>query len=235
MKYWNRIAAMALVVCLLTTLTACGGGGITTKDATVYVQGDLDATYKGIYDQNYIDLVEDMTQADAEELYQENLEWEAEYLMDFLEIYYPDDAVTAKAQELVAEIYSNAKYTVGTANKLDSGDFAVEVVISPIEIVSLLEDAVYSDVWMDALAQNGVTTQEEYDALSEDEYAAIEAQYGLAMLDELEALLPDLTYGEEQSVMLQMKQDDDGYYSMVNTGYQKLDEIMIDYYGSYLK
>lgn len=235
LKNWKRIAAAALAACLALALAACGGGGLTAKDAATYIQGDLDATYKGIYDQNYIDLVEDMTQADAEAQHQSNLEYEAEYLMSFLYIDYPDDAVTAKAQELVAEIYSNAKYTVGTANKLDNGDFAVEVTISPIEIVPLLGDEVYSDLYWDIVAQNGITTQEEFDALSEEEYADIDAQYGMAILEELEALLPDLTYGEDQSVMLQLKLDDDGYYSLVSTGYQKLDEIMIDYYGDYLQ
>ncbi len=32
--------------------------------------------------------------------------------------------------------------------------------------------------------------------------------------------------------MLQMKESD-GYYSLVDSGMQKLDEVMIDYYGSY--
>lgn len=235
MKHGKRLAAAALAACLALTLAACGGGGLTAKDATTYIQGDLDATYKGIYDQDYIDLVEDMTQADAEEMHQSNVEYEAEILMSFLYIDYPDDEVTAKAQELVAEIYSNAKYTVGTANKLDSGDFAAEVTISPIEIIPLLGEEVYSDLYWDIVDQNGITTQEQYDALSEEEFAAIDAQYGMAILGELEALLPELTYGEDQSVMLQLKLDDDGYYSPVNTGYQKLDEIMIDYYGDYLK
>lgn len=235
MRKRNRIAAAALVICLLAALTACGGGGATEEDATVYVQGELDAAYRGIYSQDYIDLVEDMTQEDAEAMFQDNVKYEAEYLMDFLEIYYPDDAVTAKAQALITEIYSKSQYTVDKANKLDSGDFAVEVTISPIEIVSLLDSKAISDVWMEALTENGVTTQELYDALSEEEYGAIDVQYGLAILDELEALLPDLTYGEDQSVMLQLKQDEQGYYSLVSTGYQKLDEIMIDYYGEYMK
>ena len=45
--------------------------------------------------------------------------------------------------------------------------------------------------------------------------------------------MSQLSYGEDQIIMLQMKKDDDGYYSLVESGMQKLDEVMIDYSGSY--
>ena len=35
--------------------------------------------------------------------------------------------------------------------------------------------------------------------------------------------------------MLQMKKDSDGNYSLVESGFQKLDEVMIDYNGYYAK
>ena len=235
MRLGKRMLAAGLAAGLLAALAACGVGGVTAKDASTYIQGDLDATYKGICSQDYIDLVEDMTEADAEEMYQSNIEWEAENLMYYLAINFPDDAVTARAQELVKEIYSNAKYTVGNASKMDNGDYAVEVVISPIEVLSLMEDNLWDDHWNEVLSQNGVTAQEQIDAMSDEEYTVLESQYGMLMLDEVEALMSELTYGEDQSVMLQLKKDDEGYYSPVSTGYQKLDEIMIDYYGTYLK
>ena len=36
--FWKRLAAGALSLCLLTALTACGGG-LTEKDAETYVKG----------------------------------------------------------------------------------------------------------------------------------------------------------------------------------------------------
>ena len=35
--------------------------------------------------------------------------------------------------------------------------------------------------------------------------------------------------------MLQLKAGEDGYYTLVDSGMQKLDEVMIDYYGTYTK
>ena len=72
------------------------------------------------------------------------------------------------------------------------------------------------------------------EAETEEAYEAADAVYGMLMLEQVEALLPKLTYGEDQIIMLQLKPDDDGYYTMVDTGIQKVDEVMIDYYGAYI-
>jgi hypothetical protein len=89
------------------------------------------------------------------------------------------------------------------------------------------------DTWYNILAQNGVETQDQLDALSDDAYDALEVEYANIVLGELEGLMSQLSYGEDQIIMLQMKKDDDGYYSLVESGMQKLDEVMIDYSGSY--
>lgn len=64
MKKWRRALAAALALCLMGALAGCGGG-LSEKDAETYVKGHLDAAYLGVYDKAYIDLVEDMTEADA--------------------------------------------------------------------------------------------------------------------------------------------------------------------------
>ena len=74
---WKRLAAGALVGCLLVVLSACGG--LSETDAETYVKGHLDAAYLGIYDKAYIDLVEDMTEDDARELHESNVSDETEY------------------------------------------------------------------------------------------------------------------------------------------------------------
>jgi len=214
-------------------LTGCQ---TTTKDATVYVKGELDATYLGTFDKEYIDLVKDMTEADAKEMYENNVKWEAEILVESaLPIDMPTDAVYERAEEVIAKIYSHAKYTVADAEKLKSGDMAVEVTVSPMEIIPLLTSDFMQESWFDILDAHGIETQEQMDALSDDEYQVLDEEYALGLLDELDRLIDDLTYGEDQVIMLQMKKDSDGYYSLVESGWQKLDEVMIDYYGTYAK
>ena len=234
MRRWRRAFAAAMAAAaLLAVLTGCQS---TTKDATVYVKGELDATYLGTYDQAYIDVVKDMTEADAKEQYENNVKWEAEILVDnVLPLDMPTDAVYERAEEVIAKIYSYAKYTVADAEKLKSGDLAVEVTVSPIEIIPLLTDDFMQQSWYDILDDNGIETQDQMDALSDDEYQVLDEKYALVLLDELERLIDDLTYGEDQVIMLQMKKDSDGYYTLVESGWQKLDEVMIDYSGTYAK
>ena len=100
----------------------------------------------------------------------------------------------------------------------------VEVTVSPLSLYDLLTD----DDYFDALEEAGYD-----DAETEEEYAAVDAIYGPLILDLLEDRLDDITYGKDQIIMVQMKLDDEGYYAPVETGLQKIDEVMIDYYGAY--
>lgn len=225
-KLLKRMVAGTLSLCLLGALTACGGG-LTEKDAETYIKGHLDAYYLGTYAQEYIELVEDMTEDDAKEMHRDNVEWEAEYLLqEFMEVDYPTDEMAQRAEELIEEVYSKAQYKVGSGSKTKDGDFVVEVAVSPIEVMSLLTE----DDFSSALEESGFNAAE-----TEEAAAAADAVYGMLMLDKLEELMPQLTYGEDQIIMLQLKADEDGYYTLVDSGIQKLDEVMIDYYGTYTK
>ena len=225
-KLLKRMVAGTLSLCLLGALTACGGG-LTEKDAETYIKGHLDAYYLGTYAQEYIELVEDMTEDDAKEMHRDNVEWEAEYLLqEFMGVDYPTDEMAQRAEELIEEVYSKAQYKVGSGSKTKDGDFVVEVTVSPIEVMSLLTE----DDFSSALEESGFNAAE-----TEEAAAAADAVYGMLMLDKLEELMPQLTYGEDQIIMLQLKAGEDGYYTLVDSGMQKLDEVMIDYYGTYTK
>lgn len=230
MGNWKRILAGGLAAAALLSLTACKS---TTKDATVFVKGELDCTYLGTYDKAYLDVVADMTEDDAKEKYDYNVEAEASILMDYLDINTTNEAVTERAQKLISDIYSHAKYTVADAEQLKSGDIAVEVTVSPIEIIPLLSGEFVQDTWYNILEQNSIETQEQIDAMSDEAYDALEVEYANVILEELEGMMGQLSYGKDQVIMLQMKKDSDGYYSLVESGMQKLDEVMIDYSGSY--
>ena len=133
-------------------------------------------------------------------------------------------ALVERAKEVMEKIYAKSKYTVGTGSKTKDGDFVVEVTVSPLDLYSLLTD----DDFYDALDQAGFDEAE-----TEEEYEAVDAIYGPLMLDLLEDRLDDVEYGEDQIIMLQLKPDDDGYYTLVETGIQKVDEVMIDYNSYY--
>jgi hypothetical protein len=211
----------------MTGILAACGGGLTEKDAEAYVKGHLDAAYLGVYDKAYIELVEDMTEADAREMHENNVSDEAElYLLDFLEVDYPTDEINDRAKEVMEKLYAKSKYTVGTGSKTKDGDFVVEVTVSPIDLYNLLTQ----DDFFDALDEANFD-----DAETEEELEAVDAVFGLLILDTLEDKLDEIEYGEDQIIMLQLKKDSDGYYGLVEAGMQKVDEVMIDYSGAYTK
>lgn len=226
----RHILAGALACALALTLTACGG--LTESDVTAYVQGELDCTYKGQYSQEYLDLVDGMTEETAQQQYEDNAQAEAQRLLNYLEVYYPTDQVNERATQLVKDIYANAKYTVGDGNKLQSGDFAVEVTLSPIELFHLIPDETYGQVWTQVCEDNG-TTPDQASTLSEQDFQPLDQEYALRMMDKVEEVLPQVTYGQDQSVMLQLKQDGD-YYTLVSNGWTTLDDMVIDYTGDYM-
>ena len=226
MKAWKRALSAALALCMTGILAACGGG-LTEKDAEAYVKGHLDAAYLGVYDKAYIELVEDMTEADAREMHENNVSDEAElYLLDFLEVDYPTDEINDRAKEVMEKLYAKSKYTVGPGSKTKDGDFVVEVTVSPIDLYNLLTQ----DDFFDALDEANFD-----DAETEEELEAVDAVFGLLILDTLEDKLDEIEYGEDQIIMLQLKKDSDGYYGLVEAGMQKVDEVMIDYSGAYTK
>ncbi|NBI68594.1 hypothetical protein D1646_17775 [Pseudoflavonifractor sp. 60] len=225
MSLLKRTAAAGLALCLLLALAACGEKGLTETDAQVYVKGHLDAAYLGSYDQAYIDLVDDMTQEDAQKMHDQNVEDEADILLEYLTIEDPTDELRKQAQDLVREIYSHSKYTVGSATKTKDGDFAIEVTVSPIEVLTLQTE----NDFMDALEESGYV-----DALTDEEIAQADIRLGEILLEQLEGFLPQLSYGKDQIIMLQLKPDEEGYYSLVDTGMLTLDGCIIDYTGEYM-
>jgi len=228
----KRVSALVLAAALLLGLAGCGSNA---KNATTFIQGELDSAYKGTYTQEYLDLVEGMTEADVEERYDYWTEAEAEYLLGYLDVNYYNDEVSERAQEVIKAIYNQSKYTVGEGEPLKTGDIAAEVTVSPIELLHLLEDSVYQEVWDDVVARAGIASDTDFEAMDDESYTELESEYGMILLDKLEALIPRMTYGKDQNVLLQLKKDDDGLYVLEDAGFQKVDEMVIDYYGNYME
>ena len=230
MKFFHRITALLLAGVMALGLAACGG--ITSDDAEAYIQGLLDASYLGQYNQEYLELA-DITEEEArEEDYEWNTAAEAEILREYLAIQ-STDASIQKSVDLIKEIYSHSKYSVTGASKLEDGSYAVTVSIQPMDILIRYQNQTdVNEIWMTVLAEHGVMDQAALDAMSGEEYMVLEDAYAAAVLDGIQALVPEMGYGPEQSVVLQLQLEGDTY-TLVGTDWQHLDSMMIDYSGQY--
>lgn len=226
----HRLASALLATALVVLLAACGD--VTPDQAKAYIQGDLDACYLGQYNQDYLDLIGITAEEAEEQNYVWNTTAEAEILMEYFDIY-PTDAAYEQAVALIRDIYALSKYEVGAASKLEDGSYAVTVTVQPMDILvryTSQNDA--ATLWSAALDRHGIYTQEALDAMSDADYEALENDYAASVLDGIRALLPEMGYGPEQSVVLQLKLEDDTY-TLVETDWQHFDSMVIDYSGQY--
>lgn len=223
MKHMKRSIALCLVLVMALTLTACGGG-VTAKDATALVQGNLDEIYLGKFDPEYLELV-DITEADARETYEEGLEVEAEVFAYYFDISNMTDEIKAEIIDLYKEIYAWSKYTVGEASKLDESTYAVKVVVSPLDIFVLVDEA------FDEAMEPFYTKYANVDisAMSDDEYTAYDKEWADAVIALCREKLPEMGYLEDRSLVIQVTLDEDDYWVMSGDDFNSLDEIIIEY------
>ena len=106
---------------------------MTVFDATAYVKGVLDETYKGTWNNAFLDLVE-LTDGEAQDAYEASLE--QEYRRFAYQFDLDESALTEETRQavldLLAEVCAKAQYSVQEAVPLDDTRYAVEVSVRPL-------------------------------------------------------------------------------------------------------
>ncbi len=224
MRKTTKAIAIFLLLALALGLFGCSLLGVTATDAVQLVQGNLDGIYLGKYDASYLKLV-DMTQAEGEEAYEAALRTEAEYFIGYYGIEYPTEALYGEIIELYRDIYAKADFTVSDAAKIDDKTFGVKVQVRPLDIFELLYenwDAYSADVFADY-------TDEQVAAMNEEEYQAYDALWAQTILSTCRALLPQMGTMEEQSLVVQVEQDSDGFWMIKDSDLSAIDALIIYY------
>ena len=229
----KKFLAAACGLLLILPLSACGGGGLSAEDAAVYVQGLLDETYLGVFEEDYLKLV-DITEEEARETYEHGLEVSYQYLSKNFQ--FDNNYVTEKTREeavdLLAEIYSHARYRVGTPAKTGDG-FTVEVTVQPIDLIPKVTGK-YFESYSDAFSQTYAgATREEVDALPSDEAEAFWTEYenawALGVVELFRAHLGELDHLEPVSLIIRVEPDEDGLYAIPDADFANLDYLILAY------
>ena len=210
-KIWKRVTAAALSLTFVLSLSACGGGGLSADDATTYVQGILDENYKGVYDPDFLELI-DITENEAEETYLSSLETEADF---FASAFLIDDLT----DELKAEV-------VDTATEVDDSTFGVKVTVEPLDVFDRVAEALWGDT-PDARAE--ALYSQDVDSMTDEEYAAYDAEWCRLVIDLTLEKLPEAEYLEAQSKVVQITLGDDNYWSLDEQDFSDLDWLILDY------
>lgn len=215
----KRLTAMGLSLLLALGLTACGG--LSTGDAQDYVQGILDMTYLGQFNEEYMKLV-DVTEEECQENYQAGLETEAEYFAYYFQSYLTDE-MRQPIVEMYQEIYSHSKYEITDAGKAKDGGFTVTVQVEPIDIFTLVMESDF-DSYVDQF--NARVNAGEFDAMSDDEF---ESEWLRGVIALVESKMDQLGHLETKSIVVQVQRDEEGVYGLNEDDFGNLDMLIIDY------
>lgn len=224
MKKMKRFAALALALGLVVTLGACKKSGLSTFDAKAYVEGLLKETYLGEFDEGYMTLV-GITEDEAQATYENSLTVEAGNFCYFYDIEYPTDEFNEKLEDLYGRIYAHAKFEVVSAAAQDDGSFSVKVSIEPINIVQLAE-AKFEETMEPFYTKYPVELQQ---TMSDEEYQAMDQEYAQMILDLYESVMPEIGNEEAQSLSVQIEKGEDGYYSLTDDDFNRIDNLIINY------
>ena len=241
-NFGKRILTLSLAALMVLGLTACRdtSGGLSADDAKKCVQVEMDTTYKGEFS-GFVDFYNNVTTSDAKEQYDANVEGEAFIFLDGMGIPTLEDQNTVveatdlqlhRLKELYKQIYAKSDYTVVSSTKQEDGTFSVKVTIRPLDVFTLLMedyDAGFEAFWtkFDAV---------DTDSMSNDEFVTwynetLAPEFYDTLLNILEEQIPDIGYKEEKSIVIQVKQDEDGSLYIISEDLQNLDRLIIDYSG----
>lgn len=228
MRRGKTLIALLLAAAMAFALAGCGKRGVTAEDATNLVQGNLDEIYLGVFDPDFLKSV-NITESQAEETYRGGLETETEYFIYYYGLEEVSDELYQEIVDLHADIYSYSSYTVQPATEQSDGSYAVKVTFRPLDIHVQVDEE-----WADFMtAFNDDYADVDVDSMTDEEYAAFWSEYSddynRRVVDLVKSKLPTMGYGEEDSLVIQVILDDDGYYTMDETSFQMFDTMLLTY------
>lgn len=224
MKLRRKLTALLMALILALGLCACRQEEQQESfDAKVYVEGLLQCAYQGEPSQEYLDLV-GITEEQGQSVYENSLYLEAQVFAYLYNIEYPQD-LYQEIEDLYREIFSHAKFEVVSAVLEEDGSYSVQVDIEPIDIVQKAEGKL-DEVLKPFFEKYPVDSLK---TMTTKDYQAYDAEWARLIIDTYKEVLPDTGNLEKQSVTVQLKKDEDGYYGISDEEFKKLGEHIIDY------
>ena len=208
----KRVAIICVLAAVLL-LAGCGGG----FDASGYVRGVLNNIYLGD-SAEYTKMV-DITEEEAAEEYEQGIEVEADFFLQYYGIGEVSDDVYEQIVDMYKTIYQQSKFEVQEAIK-NGDDYNVEVLISPIDVIVNSEEDISAAV--DEFVAAADPADYPDDLSINDALARI-------VVDVINGNMPELGWQDQKSIIVKVEKDDAGYYGLSSDAISQLDQDMIAY------
>lgn len=208
----KRVAIICVLAAVLL-LAGCGGG----FDASGYVRGVLNNINLGD-SAEYTKMV-DITEEEAAEEYEQGIEVEADFFLQYYGIGEVSDDVYQQIVDMYKTIYQQSKFEVQEAIK-NGDDYNVEVLISPIDVIVNSEEDISAAV--DEFVAAADPADYPDDLSINDALARI-------VVDVINGNMPELGWQDQKSIIVKVEKDDAGYYGLSSDAISQLDQDMIAY------
>ena len=246
MKRMKKLAAILALGTLALSVSGCGTIAGEVVDAvvekamggatTTLVQGNLDAVYKGIISEEYLELLDGQTEEDLKQIYTESMEGEAEFFAYYFGMYDPEygeayedlsEEIRTDILKLCKEIYGQTKYEVLESTALSEGSYSVKVSIEPSYIMKQAEEMYdrYDD--LEAFWEKYKFTN--VDNMSDSEYEAYANEYAQIIVQMVNELLPEMKYQQAKTQMVQLDKNENGLLVINEDDWNRINETLVYY------
>lgn len=209
----KKKAAIIWLLAAVLLAAGCSGG----FDASMYVRGALNNIYLGDPTE-YMELV-DITEEEAAEEYEQGIEVEADYFLQYYGIGEVSDEVYQQIVDMYKTIYQQSRFEVQEAVR-NGDDYNVEVLISPIDVI------VNSEEDISAAVDEFVASVDPADYPDD---LSINDALAQLVVDVINENMPELGWLDQKSVIVKVEKDEAGYYGLSSDAISQLDQDIIAY------
>lgn len=200
----HRIAAAVLVFALSAVcLAGCG----KDFDAQGYVQAVLDQLFQGDVTKA-AEMIEGSTKEELKEQYEQTLAGFVDNnIISGMQV---TDIMRQDYIEVCRTIFTSMRYRVDSAKKISKTEYEVTVEISPADVfVRFVEGVKEDSEEIMQKAKNG-----EYSGTEEEISAKMQSEFLRHSFELLSTYSQDITYGDKQKIVLNVKAGEDKQFSV---------------------
>lgn len=215
----KKFGILLLLILMTLLLVACR----PSDDRDIlhaYVQGALDAIYKGEFSPEYMNVVGNPNTFELQESFLEGMDYEAEFFAYYFQMEELPNDIRSRVIRFYTDVYAKAKYKVGAVSPSED-NYTAELTIHPIDII-------YEYIHDGAFTAYVDTFNEEYGD-SQIDSLEFERIWASGILDELEARIDSLGYQDPVKLVLLLEKDEEGMYFISDDDMSRIDELIITY------
>lgn len=226
----KRFLAVVLTLAMVLSFAACGNSSnVTAKKYTQYVEAVMECSYLGEFD-NYMKIC-DATKQESQDVYDNTMEYYAYYLMYYNDVDYEviSQATIDRFVDIAEKVYAKAKYTVNQAEKTsDSKVYHVTIEIEPTDFNDITYDPVYEYIHEVYNPQFENMSDEEYYAITDEQWVQYEEIYANAVADILEEYIDQIGYKTKKTKIVEISVDSNGNYGVDDEDWYEIDDYIVD-------